>query len=64
MGWVKKQEDSVETISSTNFFRPRGLRHAFLGGPNLTSGIFVRGGYVSPWVRKVFDSFNFYSIDE
>jgi hypothetical protein len=44
MGWVKKQGDSMEMISSTSFFVLMWFGEAILGGPGLTSGALVRGG--------------------
>jgi hypothetical protein len=53
----KIQVKSAEIFCTTAFFCPRGFRLALLGGPCLTRGSSVKGGYVSLWVRIVFNSF-------
>jgi hypothetical protein len=60
----KKNDGTAETFCITAFFLPRGFRLALLGGSRLTRGSFVGGGYVSLWVRIVFNSLYLYSIDK
>jgi hypothetical protein len=59
----KNEVKSAETFCITAFFCPDRFRLALLGGPRLTCGSSVRGGYVLRWVRIVLKCFCLYSID-
>jgi hypothetical protein len=61
---TKKIDETAETFCIIAFFSSSRFRLALLGGLRLTRGSSVRGGYISLWVRIVFNCFCLYSIDQ